>query len=159
MTKKILPRKYRDMTLIRKFDHAKKEYEKGNFIEAFVLLYSQLEFQLNMIWWEYLISHLLTKNEPKVKEYADLVELLFELEIIDQKSRDLFLGFKKGRNNVVHYMLKLETRSKVNKKLLDSQFNQGIKAYDVIKEVHEKLIMKIRSKLNNETKSPDEDLH
>ena len=126
----VLPIKYRDsVTLEQHIKNAEKEYQKGNFIEAFVILYSQTEFELNMLWSSFVILSRRSKTaEIKEKEYGELVDLLYEFGIINEGLRCSLLELKKGRNNAVHYLLKSH-KVKINKKTLDSQFKGGLKAY------------------------------
>jgi len=110
-----------------------ESYEKGNIIEAFVMVYTILEMDMNIIWDTFVFSVLKKSSRParERKKYSVLVDLLNEFEILDDNQASILREFEKGRNKVVHN-LPSHMKKKPTTKYIDDQFNKGKKALDFV---------------------------
>ena len=112
-----------------------ESYNKGNIIEAFVMLHSILEMELNMIW-NIFVSLIVKTNPrpaPKPKDYLDLVDLLNEFELLNEKQCSIFRDFNKGRNEAVHHLAS-HMKRKVGSSKMDTRFKIGMKAVEIVDE-------------------------
>ncbi len=145
-----LPKKY----LITNFEEyvltAKLSYKKGDIIEAFIFLYSILEMELLTSWALFLYAILKRPVTPSKTnwKYRDLVDLLYEIQMINKTERSIFLKFKKGRDNAVHHLAS-PRKANLTTKSLNDQFQNGLKAHKIIQttisrifEKHSKLFGK-----------------
>lgn len=128
-----IPKNYSISNLKEYENKAIESYEKGNIIEAFVMIYTILEMELNIIWNIFVSSIIQTnpRPAPKTKEYSDLVDLLNEFEILNDNQSSILREFKTGRNKVVHN-LPSHMKKKPKTKFIDDEFNKGMKALDFV---------------------------
>ena len=71
---------------------------------------------------------------PKPKKYSDLIELLYEFELLNQSQYSVLKDFHEGRNKAVHNLASHMKREVGIKKMQD-KFNKGLKAAKIIDEV------------------------
>jgi len=128
-----IPENYSYSNLKEYEKKAIESYEKGNIIEGFVLVYTILEMDLNIIWDTFVFSVLKKSIRPahERKEYSVLVDLLNEFEILDDNQCSILREFKIGRNKVVHN-LPSHMKKKPTTKFIDDRFNKGMKALDFV---------------------------
>lgn len=138
-----IPEKYGISDLNEYVKKAIESYNKGDIIEAFVLLYSILEMGLNMIWNIFVFSVVKKsiRPAPKKKEYSDLVDLLYEFDLLNENQCSILRDFKKGRNEAVHHLASHMSK-KVGFSKLDDRFKKGIKADKILDETLLKIAKK-----------------
>jgi len=153
-----IPKNYGISDMIEYTKKAIESYNKGNIIEAFVVLHSILEMDLTIVWNTFVTSIVKTnpRPAPKPKDYLDLVDLLCEFELLNEKQCSIFYDFHKGRNEAVHHLAS-HMKRKVGSSKMDARFKSGIKATEIIDQVSLKLFresfpMSLLSK--NETTDP-----
>jgi len=116
---------------------AKESYKKGDWIEAFVILYSILELELMAAWGCYVLNVTGKKKFRPLKyawEYTNLVELLYEFKLINESQKSIFTDFKKGRNDAVHNLLP-PLKKGISRKKFDDRFEKGLKAFQITNEL------------------------
>ena len=113
-----------------------ESYNKGNIIEAFVVLHSILEMELNMVWNIFVFSIVRTnpRPAPKPKDYSDLVDLLYELELLNERQYSILRDFHTGRNEAVHHLAS-HMKRKVGISKMQARFKSGLKAAKIVDEV------------------------
>lgn len=115
---------------------AKKAYEKGDYIEAFVFLHTILEAYLRIVWAEFIFlfsnKKVLSVYDVKDWNFSDCVELLNEVNLITKDQSSVFLNFKKGRDKTVHELTHPMKMGKLNKKTFDGQFQAGLKSFEIV---------------------------
>lgn len=138
-----IPKNYGISNLKEYTESAIESYNKGDIIEAFVVLYSIIEMELNAIWNIFVSSIVKTnpRPAPKPKEYSDLVDLLYEFELLNENQCSILRDFKTGRNEAVHHLAS-HMKRKVGSKKMDTRFKSGIKAIRIVDETMEKTFMK-----------------
>jgi len=138
---KDFPEKYKIANFNEYVQKANTSYENGDWIEAFVILYSILELELMAAWGCYVLN---VTGKDKFKplkyawEYSNLVELLFEFRLISEIEKSIFLDFKKGRNDAVHNLLP-PFRKQISRKNFELRFKKGLKAFKIINQVLRKV--------------------
>lgn len=130
-----IPKNYGISNLGEYTKKAIESYNKGDIIEAFVMLYSILEMDLNSIWNIFVSSIVKTnpRPAPKTKEYSDLVDLLYEFELLNENQCSILRDFKKGRNEAVHHLAS-HMKKKVGFSKIDARFKSGMKTIKIVDE-------------------------
>lgn len=133
-----LPKRYKPKPWDQYVTKAKNLYSKGEIVEAFVMLYGINEFMLLNAWADYVMYMTATRMYKKPREgfwqYNDLVKLLYEFKLITDSEKSILLDFKKGRNEVVHILVK-PLNSKISMRNIDQRFKRGVKSFDIIERV------------------------
>jgi len=131
-----IPKNYGISRLDEYTKNAIETYNKGYIIEAFVVLYSILEMELNIIWDTFVFSIVKTNPRPAVKpkNYLDLINLLYELEVISKSQHSVLNDFHLGRNKAVHNLAS-HMKREVGTKIMQGKFKQGLKAAKIIDEI------------------------
>ena len=123
---------------------AKNAYDRGDYIEAFVFLYTVLEAYLRIVWAEFTFLFSTKKNlsvtDVKDWNYSDCAELLYEVKLITEAQKSIFFNFKKGRDKVVHELTHPMKMGKLNKKIVDGQFQVGLKSFDIVYKLTQEII-------------------
>ena len=144
ISKSDLLTKYLNSDIDRLVEISKSSFKKGNIIEAFVILHSAIEAELQTAWRIYLDYLIWKKFQASHKfnlwDYDHCVELLYQLNKINESERSVFMNFDKGRNRVVHHLINPSKRKKYDKKSLSTQFKNGLVAYHLIRKVILKLL-------------------
>jgi len=132
-----IPERYRQLPFDEYVARARNLYTKGEIIEAFVVLHGVLEVTM-LSFWSIFVANVLGKLPQDIQfvewEYNELVKLYYEFNLITDSQRDIFLDFRKGRNEAVHYLGKY-FNSKIKMKSLNQRFKKGLKAWDIIQEI------------------------
>lgn len=146
-----LPINYQPTAFQNYVEKAKEHYEGGNYIEAFVFLHSTLEAYLLSNWS--LFKHLFSKepiakiSNPKKWDYLKLVDVLNEVNMLTDSQVSNLKEFNTGRNKIIHEIASPIKSGKLNQKTIDEYFKKGLKAFDEIYDITNKLSLKIGSKI------------
>jgi len=110
-------------------ERAEKNFKEGYRGEAFLVLTSVLELQMNHLW-QYFLLHSTRKLEPleELFELKTYTEILWQIGYISTSQRSDLKAFQKGRNTIVHYAPKhFQIKGHPADKSLEDQFKKGLK--------------------------------
>jgi len=92
-------------------------------------MHGLLELQLLAIWAIFLVNEMETKFKQLEKfwDYLTCVELLFQVGVVDKSLKSNLLSFKRGRDNVAHYLTNQfkKNKTKLSIRTLNDQFKKG----------------------------------
>lgn len=148
---------------------SKKLYRDGDIVEAFVILYTLIEYELLYNWSSF--AHAISnkggssiENDDNLdRRYMQHVQLFFEVGLLNKNEKKLFDEFHNARNKVVHELFHFKKGFDFNRKELNGKFRSGLKAASIIKlDVYYKIINQyVLTKFKDpnapwEFKTPDE---
>ena len=142
-------------------NRSKKLYKDGDVVEAFVVLHTILEYELLYNWSSFV--HTISgrggsgiADDDKIqRKYMEHVQLFFEVGLLDKKGKGVFKNFNDGRNGVIHKLYHFKKGFDFNKKLLNGQFKDGLKAATIIKlDIYYKIINQYVFPIFKDPKAP-----
>ncbi|MCE9653054.1 MAG: hypothetical protein K8Q89_08390 [Nitrosarchaeum sp.] len=117
-------------------------FEKKSKIEGFIYLHGALEAQMFALWAIFLSNSLQHKFTPLQKfwGFSDSIDLLKQVNLIDQHLNSKLCAFKKGRDDVAHFMTNKFKLKQITEKSLVDQFQKGLDAYKDLIKIRNRII-------------------
>lgn len=120
-------------------ERVEKNFKEGYRGEAFLVLTSVLELQMNHLWQYFLLNSTgQYKTFEELLELKTFTEILWHVGYISSSQRNDLKDFQKGRNTVAHYASKHFQKGHPSDKILEERFKKGLKIsnglIDILKE-------------------------
>jgi len=149
----LLPKRYTFHGIQKKRKMVEKYYAKGQIIEAFAVLYAITEQQLLEVFKMRLQAEFAPKPwidlESKHEwEYAQLIRVLNEINVLTDNEYQKFKLFQDGRHKAVHQLPLPHLHDKITKNNMDNSFNAGLQAYDIAESKAKKIIHESFSRID-----------
>lgn len=109
-------------------DNARKKFEDGALLDAFNIIYMHIEDVMNG-------CYLFSSNRKKFYGYREVMNLLFDEEIIDEEIKNKLNNFKATRVDVTHYIASSSfgrRKHQLTMKKIKEHFKMGIELYEQI---------------------------
>ena len=136
-----------ELYTINLLNRSKKLYKDGDVVEAFVILYTLLEYELFSIWAYFLNAisdqrkSAIIDDVDKQRTYMRYVQLFFEVGLLNENGKRIFNEFHVARNRVVHELYHFKKGFDFNKKELNGKFKAGLKATTILKlDIYYKIV-------------------
>ena len=138
-TKSITYKRGVELNSIRSLVFSKKIFNKEQKGEAFIVLHSLLEYELEKTWM-YLAQSIYKKIYKKKYEgfisdrrgYYTFMQLLFETGILSSSEKKILYEFNNARNQFAHSYYHPSRGLGVNTKQVNGKFKSGLKGFRII---------------------------
>lgn len=120
---------------------SQKTFASGHEAEAVVMLHGWIENFLNFIWeaWCSVDSVSDEKHKIEPKSYLKVLEILYEIGLIDDGKRQEFIDFNSLRNNLAHNMFGVK-RKKLPRHQILTDFDKGLSCSGLMIPLFNKLV-------------------